>query len=189
MSRLLAIVAIALCSASCSYFEFTMKEYTGWPIVTRILYDRHNVSRIAQNAVQLSSEAKIAMRCEQITDGIFSTEIKLQPGSTLRLQTRTTPYDDSIATKRGIVIDITDGETSVTVDGRTRKINTPLPNKAPFVVELYNDGQWTHIFVACVDVGRYESSTPSTQWIIASLPSGGTALIADPSIEPLYSTN
>ena len=180
---------IGLCATSCSYFEFTMKGYTGWPIETRILYDRHSVSRPAQNALQLKGEARIAMRCEWITDGVFSSEINLQPGTTLRLQTRTTPYDDSIATKRGIIIDVTDGQTSVTVDGKTTISNTPLPINAPFVVELYTDGQWTCVYVACVDVGRYESATPSTQWIIASLPSGGTALLADPSIEPLYSSN
>ncbi|MCX6141220.1 MAG: hypothetical protein NTX15_10410, partial [Candidatus Kapabacteria bacterium] len=66
---------------------------------------------------------------------------------------------------------------------------TPLPDKKPFLVELVNDGQWTRVVVACVTVGRFSNVAPSTQWIIASLPAGGSALIADPYFEPLYSSN
>lgn len=166
-----------------------MKEYSGWPVQTRILSDRHGVERSAENAVGIKNEARIAMRCPRVTDGIFSTEVRLRQGSTLRLQTRTTPYDDSTAQQKGMIIDISDGQTTVTVNGTTTRTATPLPQKAPFVVEVVNDGRWTVVTVACVEVGRFEPSSRSTEWIIASLPAGGSALIADPTFAPLYSTN
>lgn len=166
-----------------------MKENSGWPIQTRILYDRHSVERSAENAVGIKNEARIAMRCLRLTDGLFSTEVRLRPGSTLRLQSRTTPYDDSTAQKKGLIIDISDGQTSVTVNGIATSTATPLPQKSPFVVEIMNDGQWTRVVVACIEVGRFQPFGPATEWIIASLPSGGSALIADPVFEPLYTTN
>ncbi|MCX6141221.1 MAG: hypothetical protein NTX15_10415, partial [Candidatus Kapabacteria bacterium] len=117
----ISIFVVAMFVSSCNYFEFTMQEYTGWPVQTRILNDRHNVTRPAPNTVHLDGDARIGMRCMQITDGIFTTEIKLNMGSTLRLQTRTTPYDDSTAFQRGMVIDITDGLTTVMINGTTQQ--------------------------------------------------------------------
>ncbi|HLP27790.1 MAG TPA: hypothetical protein VK147_04055 [Candidatus Didemnitutus sp.] len=189
MSRIISIVLVGFFLSSCSYWEFTMKEYSGWPVQTRILYDRHNVDRTAENALVISNDARIAMRCSRITDGIFSAEVQIRMGSTLRLQTRTTPYDDSTAQHKGMIIDINNTQTSVTINGRVTHTQTPLPTKAPAVVEIVNDGRWTRVTVACREVGRFESTARSTEWIIASLPSGGSALIADPTFEPLYSTN
>ncbi len=166
-----------------------MKEYSGWPVQTRILSDRHSVERSAENAVGIRSDAKIAMRCPRLTDGVFSTEVKLRAGTTLRLQTRTTPYDDSTALRKGMIIDISDGQTTVILNGVTTRIATPIPTSAPFVVEIVNDGQWTRVMVACVDVGRFETTGRSTEWIIASLPAGGSALLGDPDFQPLYTTN
>lgn len=189
MSRVAIIVLMSLVATSCTYFEFTMKEYTGWPIQTKILRERHSVQRTTENAIQLSNGARIGMRCKTITEGVFSTEIRLNQGSTLRLQTHTTPYDDSIASIRGMIIEIGNDQTTVVCNGVTSRIDTPLPDHRPFVVEIISDGRWTILSVACTEVGRFATNSPSTQWIIASLVSGGSALIADPSFQPLYTAN
>jgi len=166
-----------------------MKEQSGWPIQTKILRDRHDVTRTADNAIQLTDGAHIGMRCKTITEGLFSTEIRLKQGTTLRLQTHTTPYDDSLASARGMIVEIGNDQTTVVCNGATSRTETPLPNSIPFVVEIVSDGRWTLLTVACTEVGRFETNSPSTQWILVSLVSGGSALIGDPSFEPLYSKN
>lgn len=189
MSRIALLVLASLVTTSCSYFEFTMKEQSGWPIQTKILRDRHNVTRTAENAIQLTDEARVGMRCKAITEGVFSTEVHLKQGATLQLQTHTTPYDDSTAFAKGMIIQIGNDQTTVVCNGVTSHTETPLPNKKPFVVEIVSDGNWTLLTVACTEVGRFQTNSASTQWIIASLVSGGSALIGDPSFEPFYSTN
>jgi hypothetical protein len=163
-----------------------MQPTSGWPIQTRILAARHSVERPHANSVRLRDSARIGMRVQRLTDGTFTTEVRVAAGTTVRLQTRTTPHADSVLGNRGITIDIANDVTVVTTSNGTRRVDTPIPPDRPFEVVLTNEGQWTVIFVACVEVMRVRTDRPSTEWIIASLPHGGSALIADPLFAPLH---
>ncbi len=183
MSRILiALVAIVICA--CGSNEFTMQPYSGWPIQTRILAARHAVERPHGNSVRLRDSARVGMRVLRLTDGSFSTEMRVAKGTMVRLQTRTTPYADSMRGARGVMIDIADGTTTVTSARGVHRAETPFEPDRPFAVRLTNEGRWTVIFVSCVEVARFMSDLPSTEWLIASLPNGGAALIADPLFTP-----
>jgi len=125
------------------------------------------------------------MRVQRLTDASFSAELRLSSGTLLRLQTRTSPHSDSVKGARGIVVDVAEDVTAVTIDGTVHRVATPVVADRPFTFELENQGRWTVIFVACVEVGRFRTPLPSSEWIIASLPQGGSALVADPRFAPL----
>ncbi len=179
------LAAVAVLFAGCAYDEFAQKGNSGWPIQTRILRERKHVEQTHDNAVRLSENAKIGMRVRRLTDGVFSTEVLLGKGGELVLQTRSTPYDDSVRADAGIVISVRADSTTVQVGLASVKSAAPIPTTKPFVVEIENNGRWTVVTVACTEVARIHTTVPSTEWVIASVPSGGWAHLLDPSFTPL----
>ena len=123
------------------------------------------------------------MRCVELTDGVFDTEIKFEGAKQLSVQFRTTPFDDSVKHQSGFSILLTEFETKlVSVD---TAIITPvlLPMNAPFRLIVRQHGNFFDVEVACANVGRIHSKDPSTQWILASVPGGGGVHFIDPQFK------
>lgn len=185
MSRtILCATLILVCG--CSQSQFTINEWTGWPVDTRILCGTEKILRPHRNSLVLTDSTRVGLRCQKLTDGVFTAELRFIEGSRVTLQTRTTPYDDSLNADPGVVIDIDGSVTTVSTPSETRIVNTPLRSGAPFRIEIINHGNWLDIKVGCTQIERLDVKRPSTEWLIASVQDGSRVLLADPTFLPLY---
>lgn len=164
-----------------------MQKNTGWDIEGRILRDKEHVSVVDNDHLMISDSARVAMRCEQLTDGVFDTELQMENAQRTLLQFRTSPYADSVQHNAGFTISIT--ETETVVSNADTSIVTPLllTPSTPFRLTVRQHGNFFDVEIACKNCGRIQTAAPSSQWLIASLPNGGTMHFIDPQFRPLIS--
>lgn len=114
-------------------------------------------------------------------------QLTLQAGNSVTLQTRTTPYSDSLLHDPGVSVTIRNGV--VTVEPIVPRMAVPVNVQpdVPFVVEIENDGHWIDITVACTHIGRFATGRPSTEWIILRSNDQASCTLVDPTFRPLYS--
>ncbi len=171
--------------SACSPTRFTLQRNTGWPIDGRILNNHHNVEVVGNKNVSIRDSARVALRCEQLTDATFDTEMLLGENDRIELQFRTTPYDDSLNNVRGLSVVIEPNLTTVIANTDTLYKAIPIPKSAPFRIVVTQFGRYVDIEVACEKVGRLTTVSPSTQWVIINVDEGGSLDIIDPIFRPL----
>jgi hypothetical protein len=169
----------------CNPWVFTLQENTGWPIEGRILRNYDSVDVVAPNAIRISHNSRVAMRCVNLTDGVFTADVDLRYGSILTLEFRTTPYDDSVKNADGLILHIGRDEVRTVYQGQSSTVPTNTSTSNPFNITVTQHGRWIDVEVACTDVGRFYSTQPSTQWVMAHTSAPGSALLVDPRFSPL----
>lgn len=176
---------------SCSPWTFTIQQHTGWPLQGRI-YTRHDLVDVeAANTIMVSHPSSVALRCEQVTEGIFDTEVTVtgplnDTADVLTLRLRSTPHADTVHdAKAPVEIRITPHVTTVVTPTSTRTVQTPLPSiGTPFRIHVITFGRTMRVSVACHDVGTYAVEVPSSEWISITPGLGTTLRFADPMILP-----
>ena len=196
----LAILTVAIVICSCNPWRFALQQKADYPIEGRILSNKNSVEVYAENAVRITSPASVAIRSEQITDGEFNTEVKLLRGSGFDVVFRSTPFDDStnggrnklaIRIYRDTSLGVMAGVSMATVTSADTSVTVPitLSGREAFTIVVTQQGVYADVVVACSPIGRFKTSTPSTQWIsIKPAPNASIDLI-DPlfrSVEDLY---
>lgn len=179
------LLCIALLSSGCNPWIFSLQKNTGWPIEGRILSNYDSVDVVAPNAIRISHDSKIAMRCVNLTDGVFTTDVQLRYGTILNLEFRTTPFDDSTKNYDGLILKVGRDEVHATIHGKTTVVPTKQSTDSPFAITVVQQGDWIDVEVACTNVGRFFSKEPSTQWLLANTSAPGSALFVDPTFSPL----
>ncbi len=177
---------IGLALASCTTSKFTMHDYAVTPTHVAKLFNPDSIDRTALNAVRLKGPSKMGMRSPRFTELLFSTEIIRYTTSTVVIQVRTTPFDDSLSAQRGIVFRIS-GDTTTMINGvDTSAYYTPLPTGKPFLVELRNDGSWFDARIGHTSLGLQRTALPATEWVLIGLPNKGSILVGDPQFNFVY---
>ncbi|MBU3698876.1 MAG: hypothetical protein FGM33_02525 [Candidatus Kapabacteria bacterium] len=183
LGRLLMLVLAAVGGTlltSCSWSHFTMQDPFAYPIRTVVLTRPNTVKRTFENGFDIKGPARIGMRAERVTHGVFSTEIIRRSASPLTIQTRTTPYDDSVMSDRGIVITIAGDSTVVEYDGRRDVVSTNAPIGKPFVLEIKNLGHVMTLRVHHTECGTFFTRRHCTEWLIVSVPDASNIFVGDP---------
>jgi len=185
------VMLLLLCTASfllagCTVSRFVMQKESTFPVRAVVLTHPSTVERTHTNGFRMIGPARVAMRAERITHGHFSTELIRYSQSPLIIQLRTTPYDDSVFQKRGVVIAIT-GDTTVIESSDFRSVHhTPLPIGKPFVLDVKNYGNALHLAIGHTDLGVLHSTLPCTEWVIASVPEKSRVDVGDPWFDISY---
>lgn len=182
------VLAVLILLSACSPTRFTLQRNSGWPIDGRILNNRGNVDVVNDKRVSISDTARVALRCQELTDATFDTEVLLGEKNRIELQFRTTPYDDSLNSVRGISLVIEPNLTTVSTNTDTLYKAIPIPRNAPFRIVVAQYGRYVDIEVACEKVGRLTTYSPSTEWVIINVDEGGSLDLIDPIFKPLQKT-
>lgn len=185
MPRIPLALVVPLLLSACSPNRFTLQRNSGWPIEGRILGNHHNVDVVGDKQVSISNSARVALRCEALTDATFDTEVIMGENDRLELQFRTTPYDDSVNNVRGMSIMIEPNLTTIISNEDTLYKAIPIPQSVPFRIVVAQHGRYVDVEVACVNVGRITTHIPSTQWVIINVDEGGSLAVIDPIFSPL----
>lgn len=182
--RMNKTVVAGLCAmvllASCSTNKFTMQDYALTPTHVAILRNTDGVERTALNAVRMRDQGKIGLRSPRLTEHLFSTEIIRSTADPIRIQLRTTPYDDSLLSAPGVVVLISGDTTTLINERDTTTHYTPLPVGKPFLLEIKHDGAWFEILVGHTPLGLQRTSLTNTEWVLIGLPRKGNILVGDP---------
>lgn len=183
------VICIALALGGCRIGDlstFALQNNSGWPIEGKIVDSIPAVNVYADNALTVASGGGVAMRTRNLTDGVFSMQLTLKAGNSLTVQTRTTPYSDSVQQEPGITIHIRSN--AVTVEPVSPRVSVPVDIKTdePFIVQIVDDGHWIDVTVACIHVGRFPTSQPTTQWMILRSKDLASCTIVDPTFRPLF---
>jgi len=177
--------ALTVLVVSCNPWVFDLNKDTGWPVEGRILKNYDSVDVVSGNAIQISGDSKIAMRCVNVTDGVFSSDVQLRYGTLLTLEFRSTPFDDSTSLRNGLILTIGRDEVKAELDGKSTTVPTSQTTNKPFIVVITHQGNWIDVDIACTKIGRFKSQAPSTQWLLANTSAPGSALFVNPRFEPL----
>ncbi|MEY3385588.1 MAG: hypothetical protein RIR53_399 [Bacteroidota bacterium] len=180
MHLLTLVTMIGIVLTSCSWSRFTMQDPFAYPVQTVVLTRPNTVKRTFENGLDIKGPARVGIRAQRVTHGVFSTEIIRRSASPLTIQTRTTPYDDSVMNDRGIVVTIAGDSTVVEYDGRRDVIATTVPIGKPFVVEIKNLGHVMTLRVHHTDCGTFITRRHCTEWVILSVPKASDIFVGDP---------
>jgi hypothetical protein len=191
MSSVAWVLLMLLC-VSCSPWSFTVQRDTDWPLTGRII-KRHDMVEVdAANAFTVAYPSRVALRCDDVTDGIFDAEILTDylPTDTsviVSLLMRSTPYADTVLKVRSPVeMHISTTHTRVLLPDSTITVVAPLPPPGtPFRVQVYTMGRTLRVSVACHDVGIFDVQAPSSEWITVAPAVGQSVRIIDPVILPV----
>lgn len=175
----LVILAMLLLVA-CESTRFVIYDDAPSPTHGAMLANRNNIERTAVNAFQLTGPSKIGFRSPAKTDLLFSTEIIRSTSDPITIQVRTTPYDDSLLARPGLVVTIAGDSTRIVNGSDSSVFHTPLPVNKPFLVELRNDGAWIELGIGHTVFGHQRCRLPNTEWVLIGLPSTGSILVGDP---------
>lgn len=185
------LVLVAATCTSCSPWFFTLQRDTDWPLSAKII-SRHDLVEVdAGNAVTVRYPSRIAMRCQDITDGIFDTEVLLGDADSdttaMVLLLRSTPHADTVhRSPSPVEIRVSTLTTMVITPDTTAVVDAPLPPPGtPFRVQVYTLGRTLRVSVACHDVGMYHIDGPSSEWITVAPAGGSTVRLIDPLILPV----
>lgn len=172
--------------SSCNPRLFDLQRQSGWPIEGRVLGDYRLVDVKAENLFSVAHPAAVAIRCEPITDGVFSAEAKwITPGEVV-MTLRSTPFDDSTSTPESIIVRIGAAETVVTYGPTMIRSAAPTPvDGTPFRLHVVQHGRTVEITVGCTKVCQLTTQRPSTQWITLQPEIGSTIEFRDPKFLPL----
>lgn len=182
----LLLCSISILSVGCTTSRFVLQKDSVFPVRAVVLTHPSTVERTHTNAFSMMGPARVALRAERITHGHFSTELIRYTTSPIIIQLRTTPYDDSVFRKRGVVLTIT-GDTTVIESSEFRAVNhTPLPIGTPFVLDVKNYGHALHLSVGHTDLGAIHSTLPCTEWVMASVPEKARVDVGDPWFDISY---
>jgi hypothetical protein len=187
ISLLVLLVSVA---AGCSQWKFQLQESQDWPIEGRKLVNKDSVNVLADNLLSVAHPARAAFRSKPLTDGGFSTEVRLVRGSGFALVFRSTPFDDSTAggpnaLRLHVAGDLAQVQTRDTVF--SHQVNCPTGK--PFRIDIVQHGEWVDLEVACIKVPRFLLRTPSTQWVTVIPDSSSRVELRDPafrSIEDVF---
>lgn len=174
-----ACITVLLTSA-CTVTRFTMQQEASLPVRTVVLSPARTVHRSHTNAFEMIGPAKVGMRAERVTHGRFSMEVTRSSASPLTLQLRSTPHEDSVLHRKGVVITIAGDSTAVETAGSRVVFTTPLPIGKPYVVEVGNFGHRMLLRVGHTDCGVLRTTLPCTEWVIASTSDSSRVVIGDP---------
>jgi len=190
-------VLCALCSlllSSCNPWFFSLQRHTGWDIEGKILGHKERVDVVNQNTVFVEAPAAIAIRCYQITDGVFDTEMTLdrhaehEADDEVVLRLDSTPYEDSVMNSdRGEHLVISHNNVSIAFNGEQQRV-LPVampPAGTPFRVRLIRHGRYLNVEVACTDLGQFLLGDASTQWITIAPQGSQRIQLRDPMFHPL----
>jgi hypothetical protein len=181
-------LSLFLCFAltSCNPYVFELQRLSGWPIEGRILSSKDNVDVGADNVLRVTNPAVVAVRTEQITDGMFDTELKWVSAGDVELVFRSTPYDDSTSSTNAVNVRLGFRETIVTYGDSTYRVDVPTPvDGTPFRLRVVQHGNVMDVVVGCTLVAHLTTRQPSTQWL-SIRPNVGTAIeFRDPKFLPL----
>jgi len=182
---LVTVLAVSGCRTG-DLSTFDLQRNTSWPIEGKILDSIDAVDVYADNALTVASGSGVAFRTKEITDGLVSMQFTMLPGNSITVHSRTTPHSDTVLQDPGISVTIRNNV--VTVSPFTPSVSVPVniqPN-VPFIVEIENDGRWIDINVACTHIGRFETSRPSTQWVIVRSNDRASFTLVDPKFHPPF---
>lgn len=177
---ILLIALMGLMALSCSSHRFTMQDQYAYPVRTVILTHPSSVNRTHANGFEMLGPARVAMRAERVTHGMFTTEITRSTASPLIIQLRTTPYEDSVLYRRGMIISIIGDSTTIETSDFRSVFFTPLPVGRPFLFDVRSSGWSTHVRIGHTDCGIMRSQLPCTEWVIFSLKDTSSVYIGDP---------
>lgn len=177
---LLLVSLMGLLTLSCSSHRFTMQDQYAYPVRAVILTHPTSVNRTHDNGFEMRGPARVAMRAERITHGMFTTEITRTSTSPLIIQLRTTPYEDSVLHRRGMLISIIGDSTTIETSDNRSVFFTPLPIGRPFLVDVRSVGWSTHVRIGHTDCGVIRSQLPCTEWVILSLKDSTSVMVGDP---------
>jgi hypothetical protein len=165
---------------------FSLQQNTLWPIEGRIVRGIDSVDVFAKNAIRVESGGVIAFRSNEFTDGRLDMQLTMKPGNSVTLQTRTTPYSDTIQSDPGVSIVIRNN--TVTVEPVIPRVSVPvtITPDVPFIVEIVNDGHWIDVTVACTHIGRFSTIRPSTEWLILRSNDQAHCTLVDPTYHALF---
>lgn len=178
--------ALSLFLCSCNPYVFELQRLSGWPIEGRILSGKENVEVAADNVLRITNPAVVAVRTEQITDGMFDTELRWVSAGDVELVFRSTPYDDSTSSTNAVNVRLGFRETIVTYGDSTYRADVPTPvDGTPFRLRVVQHGNVMDVVVGCTFVAHLTTRQPSTQWL-SIRPNVGTAIeFRDPKFLPL----
>lgn len=183
---LLLLCTAGLFAAGCTTSRFVMQKDSTFPVRAVVLTPPNTVERTHANGFSMNGPARIALRAERITHGHFSTELIRYSTSPLVIQLRTTPYDDSVLQKRGIIVTIA-GDSTVIESSEIRTVNhTPLPIGKPFVLDVKNYGHALHLGIGHTELSVIHSTLPCTEWVIASVSESSRVDVGDPWFDISY---
>ena len=196
-SRTISLVAVALVAfmaIGCSPWHFMMQRQSGWVIEGKKRVDKDLVDIVSDNQIAVTGPAGVSMRCYQITEGVFDTEITLQNRGTdpadgeVSIGLRSTPYADTVENSGepafGLVI--RNNDVSVEYMDSTYTTHGIIPEPGtPFRIRVVEHGRFVDIEVACTNLGRYEFASPSTQWVSIFAGPEQEIELRDPSFRPL----
>jgi hypothetical protein len=182
-------IAIAACTilCGCNPRMFTMQRMSGWPIEGHLACPVGAVEVTSDNSLDLHDGAYVALTSHSITDGRFSTEVRMPEGSTLTFYLRTNRHTFLHRADSGAVIRIGSRLTRVSMpDGRVYDVPAIIPHNQPVVIEFAQDGDYLDVTVNCTRLERVPWARPSTKTIIVAARTQGTVALVDPLFEPLY---
>lgn len=191
-SVVLVLMLVAATCTSCSPWFFTMQRDTDWPVFAKII-SRHDLVDVdAANAFTATYPSRVALRCEEVTDGIFDTEVRTDApvhdtSTILVLQLRSTPYADTVRLARcPVEIRISSQHTTVITPDTTSVVAAPLPRTgAPFRIQIVTFGRAMRVSVACHDVGIYSVTDAQSEWVTVVPGIDQTIHVIDPVLLPV----
>ena len=198
MSRVLAFLC-SLALASCNPWYFTLQQHTGWEVEGKIYDHKEKVDVVNRNTVIVDAPAKIAIRCYQLTDGVFDAEITLFNRGThpaddeVIFHFRSTPYADTVLSRADgdytpsvFAVVVSNDYASVTHQDTTYTWRGIMPEPGiPFRIRVIQHGRYADVEVACTDLGQYKMDDATTQWVSVSPQGGQRVEIRDPIFRPL----
>lgn len=193
MSKVTTIIAvICLGLAGCSPYYFELQKQSGWPISGKRVLNHNNVDVPSENQIILNPQSSAYIRCEQLTDGIFNTEVTLFNRGTYGVDDevifsfRSTPYDDTVMiSQHQLAMVLTLETASIVVDDVTTTVPINVEPGKPFRIEVQQHGSSFEATVACEYLGRFDVTSPTTQWVGIHTLGQQRVEVRDPRFYPL----
>ena len=200
--RVLISLLSTLCSLliiSCNPWYFALQQHTGWEIEGKIYDHKERVEVVNRNTVLVEAPAKIAMRCFQITDGVFDTEVTLFNRGTYAaddeviFHCRSTPYADTVLSRTDgdlypsyFAVVVSNDYAVVYHQDTSYAWHGIIPEPGtPFRLRVVQHGHYADVEVACTDLGQYRMDDATTQWISVAPQGEQRVEIRDPIFRPL----
>ena len=198
MNRILLTIC-SLLLASCNPWYFTLQQHTGWEVEGKIYDHKEKVDVVNRNTLILEAPAKVAIRCYQITDGVFDAELTLFNRATypaddeVILHFRSTPYEDTVMSRTIadfhpsiFAVVISNDYAQVVHQDTTYTWGGIIPEPGtPFRVRVIQHGRYANVEVACTDLGLYETDNATTQWVSIAPQGDQRVEVRDPLFRPL----
>lgn len=198
MSRVLLCALCSLLITSCNPWYFALQQHTGWDVEGKIYDHKEKVDVVNRNTVIIEAPARVAIRCYQITDGVFDTEVTLfnrgqnAADDEVYFQFRSTPYEDTVMSQDpeyhpstfGVMV--SNDYAYVIHQDTTYSFSGIIPEPGtPFRLRVIQHGRYANVEVACTNLGTYKMDNHTSQWVSIAPQGTQRVEIRDPIFRPL----